>query len=173
MKNDIGYFYDVVPVLDLEHFIELLLVILAKKNQSIYFYKPSNLLTATLSTNYKEVIETIMYEENGWGMKFAKLIDITRYYFEQSEWELDLSQAFKKYIKERNKKLNYDFEFDYLEFEYAKEEIERVLVNYDEEIIEVMSHFANLVKDFGANRRYDLQKIQMDRKIRKRTIKIS
>ena len=53
MKADNSYFYNMEPVVDLEHFVELLIVSLANKNKN-------SETKARLFSDYKERIEKAM-----------------------------------------------------------------------------------------------------------------
>lgn len=80
MKNDIGYFYNINREVSMKVFVEALWVLLAQKSQTIDFNRP-NIKIAALPTNYKEIIETILFSDTNWPIKFSKLIDIN-FYFE-------------------------------------------------------------------------------------------
>ncbi len=145
LKNDIGKFYDVESDLKLENFVELFLAMLAKKSDYIYFDEPDKKV-AVLSPNYKKIIEEIMFTSNGWGIKFSKLINISRYYEEQLYWENDLGEGIKTYLNRNNKKYEYNFDSDNLIINFSTPEIEKILSKYDEEVKDNMEHFVNLVK---------------------------
>jgi len=137
MKIDNGYFYDIEPIMDIEHFVELFLVTLAKNDTS-------NKPIAILPADYKEKIETIMYSEV--AIKFLKLIDSYEYYEKQSSWESKLSKSFKEYLNNNNKEANYNFKNDHVEITYSLEEIEEILNKYDEETQELMEDLLFLIE---------------------------
>ncbi len=132
------------PVIDMKHFALLLLADLASKSHIHYFNKP-NIKTAYLSAEYKKIIKDIMYEENGWGIKFAQIININSYYEFQTNWEKKLGTTIEKILKELNKEFIYDFENDGILVDFTKEEIDLIKSNYDYEVLTVMDHFSNLL----------------------------
>ena len=75
IKKEQQQIIGIVPAIDMKHFVLLLLADLASKSPIIYF-NDCNIKTACLSSDYKRIIQDIMYQENGWGIKFAELIDI-------------------------------------------------------------------------------------------------
>ncbi len=162
MKNEMNYFYDTTPVLDMEHFIDLLLASLASKTKT---------KVASLPQNYKESIEKIMYAKNGWGIKFSELIDANKYYEDQYEWEKDFSIGIIEYLKKQQKEAQYDFNVDSINIKYTTNEIEETFNKYDNNVIETMNHFSNLIEAFSNNRRCDLIKKDVERDMNKEYIK--
>lgn len=151
MKIDNGYFYDIEPVIDIYHFVELFLVTLAKRDTlQPVIIDTRTTRVAILKTDYKEKIESLMYSED--AINFLKLIDSYHYYEKQSGWELKLANNFKEYLKKNNKVANYNFEHDHVEVTYSVEEINEILKNYDEEIQELME---DLVFFIESNRDYE------------------
>jgi len=152
------------PVIDMKHFVLLLLADLASKTQIIYLNDNKNKI-ACLSTEYKKIIEDIMYQENGWGIRFATLINIHTYYEFQSDWKKKLGKTIEKVIKELNKEFVYNFENDRIEIEFTKEEINDIKSNYDEETLTIMDHFTNLINDTTFTRNWDLEMNDMNRSV--------
>ena len=145
MKEDNGHFFDVEPVIDLEHFVELLLVTLANKDRLQPSFIDKRIKRhAILSTDYKKKIENTMYDED--SKCFTKLIDYFDYYEHQSKWEMDISECLKKY----SDRIKYNFEFDYLEIEFTINEIKEILSKYDVETKETMEVFI-YYSDIGNN----------------------
>lgn len=149
------------PVIDIKNFMMLLLADLASKSP-IYHIGNVDLKTACLRTNYKEIIENIMYQENGWGIKFATLIDIYSYYEFQQEWETKLGTAFDIVLSKLNKKVRLDFENDIIEVEFTTEEIMDIKSQYDRETLIVMDHFSNLMSAPIFTRDHKLTKKSME-----------
>lgn len=172
MKNDIGYFYDINREVSMELFVEALWVLLARESQTIDFNRP-NIKIAALPTNYKEIIETILKSYNNWPIEFSKLIDINLYFERQSEWEEEFSNALEKFVVSSNKKLKYDFQFDYIELEFTEEEIEQKLSMYDAEFLSTMNHFVNIIKSYGVNRKSDLRMKESERNLSRKFIQVS
>ena len=166
MKNDIGYFYDINREVSMKVFVEALWVLLAQKSQTIDFNRP-NIKIAALPTNYKEIIETILFSDTNWPIKFSKLIDINFYFEKQSKWEEEFSKALERFVTSSNRKLKYDFQFDYIELEFTKDEIEQKLSMYDEEFLNTMNHFVNLIQRFGVNRNHDLGMREVESNLRR------
>jgi len=151
MKIDNGYFYNIEPLVDIEHFVELFLVTLAK-NDSL-----QPLLTDTrkkriaiIPQNYKEKIESIMYSKL--AINFLRLIDSYQYYEKQSSWESKFAENLKEYLKNNNKVAKYNFNKDYIEISYSIEEIDKILKKYDKETQEIME---DLVFEVVFNCEYD------------------
>ena len=61
----------------------------------------------------------------------------------QSNWGRDFESEINKYLAER--KVTYDFQWNYFSVEISVKEIETVLKKYDEKMIEIMEHFTNLL----------------------------
>lgn len=101
-KNDINHYIDITPVVDMKGFVTLLLADLASKN-TIYVFNESNKKYASLPIDYKNRIEKIMYEDNEWGIKFSRLIDINEYYEHQIDWEQELGKTISNIINELKK----------------------------------------------------------------------
>lgn len=152
----------IIPVMDMRNFVKLLLADLASKSK---IYKTNGNKYAHLSTDYKKIIEDIMYEENGWGIRFATLINIHTYYEFQSEWEQKLGRTLKKVLTELNKKMEFDYENDKIIIEFTKEEIDIIKSQYDVETLEVMDHFSNLMDNIIFKRNYGLTRREMDRSV--------
>lgn len=163
IKKEQEEFIGVIPIMDMKHFIMLLLADLASKSK-IYHLDGSKTKTACLSTDYKRIIEDIMYQENEWGIKFAELINIYSYYEFQAEWEAKFGKKLRKVLDELNKEFYYDFERDVIEIEFAEEEIDNIKKMYDEKTLQVMDHFTNLIDSYSFSR-----KSKLDNKIYNRT----
>jgi hypothetical protein len=166
IKKEEQQIIGIIPVVDMKNFVLLMLADLASKSKIHYFN--NNIKIACLSTNYKEIIEDIMYEGNGWGIEFASLIDIYSYYEKQQDWEQELGCTIQEVLEELNKELRYDFEYDNIEIDFKEEEIDSIKNNYDEETLEVMDHFTNLMSSPIFDRRYKLKQKEMDRSVNRR-----
>ena len=150
------------PVVDMKHFLILLLADLASKSPIVDFDNPDQNI-ACLSIDYKKIIESIMYEENGWGIKFATLINIHSYYEYQQEWESKLGRTLNKVLIELNKNPRYDFEDDDIEIYFEDDEIKSIKSNYDEETLAVMDHFSNLMASLTIERKLEIETREMNR----------
>jgi len=146
----------------MRNFIILLLADLASKSL-IHHFDNSGIKTASLSTDYKRIIEDIMYEENGWGIKFATLINIYSYYEFQLDWERKFASTLKKVLVELNKKIEFDFENDSIRVNFTKEEIDTIKSKYDEETLSNMDHFSNLINNITFTRNYKLNVKDIER----------
>jgi len=159
-KRNIG----IEPVVDMKHFVMLLLADMAKKSPILYFDKSKmDIKTACLESDYKRVIEEIMYAENGWGIKFAEFIDITEYYESQIDWEKEFDKTIKKVCEELDKEYRFDIEDEYIEIDFTKEEIENIRSYYDEHILETMDHFSNLMYAPVFRRSFKIETKEMTR----------
>lgn len=133
----------IVPVIDMKHFVELLLADLASKSP-IIDCNNENTKTAYLSTDYKQIIQDIMYNEE-FGNKFIEIINIYTYYEYQLAWEQKLGNTLKKYLIESKKEFNYDFERDCITVNFTEEEIENIKSKYDQKTLNDMCFFTNLM----------------------------
>ncbi len=150
------------PVMDMKNFVLLLLTDLACKSK-IHYFNNQELMTACLPLNYCEIIEKIMYEENGWGIKFAELIDIYSYYECQSDWEQKLGKIITKVIKDESLSSNLILEHNYIEIHFTKAQIEEIRNRFDEDTLIVMDHFSNLLNDSIFTRRWQVTNKESDR----------
>lgn len=116
-----------------------------------------------LNADYKRIIEDIMYQENGWGIKFAELINIYSYYEFQLDWERKLGKTIQRVINNLHKDFRFDFENDSIEIDFTEEEIKNIKGNYDNHSLEIMNHFSNLIASYAFSRRYKLDRKEMDR----------
>lgn len=144
------------PVVDMKSFVILLLADLASKSPIIHFDNP-NIKTACLSIDYKKIIEGIMYEKNGWGIKFATIINIYSYYEFQLEWENKLGLTLEKVLIKLNKKLNLDFINDKILIDFTEEEIKKIKNKYDQETLRNMDHFSNLISSPVYDRKANIE----------------
>lgn len=167
MNDDIGYFYNINPIIDMEKFIMLLLADLASKSP-ITCFDNHDYKIACLTTDYKRVIEKIMYEENGWGIKFGQLIDIKQYYDNQIEWENEFAIAISKVLEKLNKQTNYDFMCDNIEIKFTNAEISSIKSQYDEDVLELIDHFSNLLSNYIYSRKFDIDERDIKRFINRR-----
>lgn len=143
-KSDIKYFYEVEPLIDMNNFVELLFASFANNELARNFDNMFNIKTVTvLSLNYREIIKNIMYIENVLETGFSKIIDIEKYYYQQEQWENEFSNSVSNYLKKTSNK--FAFENGVLEMDYTKEELKRILSNYDDDLLNVASHFATLL----------------------------
>lgn len=150
------------PVMDINNFALLLLADMASKSK-IFYSDKRNSKTASLPLNYCEVIEKIMYEENGWGSKFAELIDIYSYYENQSDWEMELGAAISKILQDEKLKSDLDLEYSYLNIHFTKTQIEEIKSRFDEETLDIMDHFSNLLGAYVYTRRWSIESKEMTR----------
>ncbi len=150
------------PVMDINNFALLLLADMASKSK-IFYSDKQNSMTASLPLNYCEVIEKIMYEENGWGIKFAELIDIYSYYENQSDWEMELGAAISKILQDEKLKSDLDLEYSYLNIHFTKTQIEEIKSRFDEETLDIMDHFSNLLGAYVYTRQWSIESNEMTR----------
>lgn len=140
MKIDNGHFFNIEPVIDLEHFIELLLIMLID-DKGFNFITQKREWIANIPSNLLEQIENIMYSQDEEIILFLQLIDSYQYYEKQLEWEITFTNTFKKYLQKINKTIKYDFQCSSLEVGFEEEEIQKILEQYDEKTLEIMQSF--------------------------------
>ena len=171
MKDDSSYFYENTPLLDIEHFVSLLLVTIGIQSSKNHYLPNVEKVMATLPTDYKASIASILYEENGWGMDFSSLIDTKMYYEHQSEWEEELSNAFNRFIE--NHSYSYDFSWDTLSIEIPTKEVLEILKQYDKTFLTSMDHFAYLLVSSSKNRHWELMKKEAERSVKREYVRVS
>lgn len=150
------------PVMDMENFVLLLLADLARKSK-IHYFDNQELMIACLPLNYCEIIEKIMYEENGWGIKFAELIDIYSYYECQSDWEQKLGKIITKVIKDEALNSNLILEHNHIEIQFTNTQIKEIRNRFDEDTLIVMDHFSNLLDDYTFSRKGQVTNKELNR----------
>lgn len=139
--------------LKIEDFVYLLSGTLGN-NSKIIDLTNSNSRIVSLPSNYKQIIQNILCAENRWKEMFSCLIDIEEYFDNHFAWETELAKTLKKALIEMNKEVVYDFERDSLIITFTKEEVEEILNRYDEEIINSMDHFTNLLTGYIYTREF-------------------
>lgn len=140
--------------IDLKDFTYLMLITLARKTQIIDFINPDKKY-ACLPVNYKQIIENILCEDNGWREKFSVLINTEEYFNNHFEWETRLSEKIVETLKDLNKSYEYDFELDRIIITFTTQEIDSIMEQYeDENIKHHMDHFVNLLTDYIYTREY-------------------
>lgn len=152
--------------LSLEKFSLLLLATLANNSKMIYLRKKDrNKKTACLPANYKQTIENILCEGNGWEKTFSCLIDTKAYFENHFLWEWQLSLVLKKTLQKLNKNIEYHFTTDSLYITFTQEEVDIILNSFkNKHIKETMSHFANLIVDYIYTREYKEKYYNKDEK---------
>lgn len=141
--------------MNIKDFTYLLLAMLANKSIKINLNDES-IRTVSLPSSYKESIEKIMHQGNGWDEEFSTLIDTDEYFDNNYKWEEKFSKCLKEVLEELGKKVEYDLIYDMINIDFKQEEIDKLLEKYqDEEINDAMDHFANLVTDYVFTRRYN------------------
>lgn len=142
-------------VLTQKQFCLLLLAKLAEKTPLIPL-KPKNkdVLICRLPARYKQNIQNIICEQNGWTEKFSNLIDVEEYFNDHFTWESNLSNVLEEVLKELKKSYKYNFYHDSLEINFTKEEVDAIYKKFTKPVIENMDHFANLVGDYIYTRQY-------------------
>lgn len=145
------YLIGIESVVDMRNFVLLLLADLARKTK-IHDFQNQNLKVALLPLEYRDIIEKIMYEENGWGMKFSSIIPIYYYYENQREWEYKLGKMIKSVLKEENLEHDFDLEYNCIRVYFTEEKINTIRSDCDSLLLEVMDHFSNLVSSYTFSR---------------------
>ena len=157
-RNLIG----IEPVVDMKNFVLLLLADLARKTKIHDFQNP-NLKVALLPLEYRDIIEKIMYEENGWGTKFASIIPIYYYYENQREWECKLGKMIKSVLNEENLEHDFDLEYNCIRVYFTEDRINEIRSKSDSMLLEVMDHFSNLVSSYTFSRNAKIEDRESER----------
>ena len=143
--------------LDLRDFTILLIVKLAD-NSKIIDLRDSDNKVAVLPANYKQRIENILCAGNGWKEKFSVLIDIEEYFDDHFIWEHQLALEIKSVLQQMGKNFEYDFVHDSINIPFTQKEIDLVLSKYkDEDVKNIMDHFAALIGDYIYTREFQEQ----------------
>ena len=140
--------------LSINEFVYLLLATLAQ-NPRIFDMKDRSKKIISLPIQYKQIIENILCADNGWKEEFSVLIDIEEYFENHFAWEQKLALTLKQVLIDLNKTFEYDFEYDKLLISFTQEEINMILSKYpNEELKNIMDHFANLLVDYIYTREF-------------------
>ena len=139
--------------LKIEDFVYLLLATLGN-NPKIIDLTDRDKRIVSLPSNYKQRIQNILCAENRWKEMFSVLIDIEEYFDDHFAWETRLANTLRIVLQVMNKNIEYDFERDSLIITFTNEEVEDVLNRYDEDIVNSMDHFTNLLTDYIYSREF-------------------
>lgn len=140
--------------LSINEFVYLLLATLAQ-NPRIFDMKDRSKKIISLPIQYKQIIENILCADNGWKEEFSVLIDTEEYFENHFAWEQKLALTLKQALIDLNKTFEYDFEYDKLLISFTQEEINMILSQYpNEELKNIMDHFANLLVDYIYTREF-------------------
>jgi hypothetical protein len=141
-------------VLDINEFVHLLLATIAQNSRKIML-KDKKRKIASLPFQYKQIIQNILCADNDWREKFSILIDTEEYFENHFAWEQKLALTLKQALIDLNKTFEYDFEYDKLLISFTQEEINMILSQYpNEELKNIMDHFANLLVDYIYTREF-------------------
>lgn len=164
MKDDSGYFYSIEPVIDIDHFIELLFVCLAQNTYP--YFSTSSKRIVSLPINYLAGIENILKEKE-FGYYFADLIDLRFYYEHQLSFERKLKTILAAYLEKETTKWHYDILENQIQVEMDSEELATTLSFYDEKTREKMERFCRLLTAFGTKREDALERKENDRIVKR------
>lgn len=140
--------------LELKDFVYLMLACLSKERQ-IYSLVNKEKIIISIPINYKQVIEEILCENNGWKDKFSTLINVEEYFSDHFVWEQKLGLKLKEVLDELGKTIEYNFEFDYFIIYFTKEEIDKIFAKYpNENLVNNMRHFVGLLVDYSFTRQH-------------------
>lgn len=140
-------------VLSLEDFTILMFGMLAK-NSKLNDLDNSDNLIACLPFNFKQNIENILCANNGWKDIFSILIDVSEYFDDHFMWEMNLSYMIKKVLNDLNKNIECDLVTDMFYVCFNADEVSSILDKYEENIINKMDHFTNLLTDYIYTRQF-------------------
>lgn len=152
------------PVIDIYHFALLLLTDLALKSDLCDLNNP-DIKKACLPLEYLDIIEEIMYEENGWGILFNELIDSPVYYEYQDEWEKDLGRNIKKVLMEESLKYDIDLESNRLVIDFDLNKIILIRSMFDKKSLQDIDCFSQIIMDYLLCRRNELDNKLFGRKM--------
>ena len=133
---------DILPVIDKEHFYELLFVSIAEIKNLSSDEENDNVIVGDLSFDYKNAINDILYQD-GASKKYKSIIDLGEFYYMNNVWQKNMCDAKENFLKNNKSKYKYNFHERSLILEFTKEGIKQIKNNYDDETITVMTLFAN------------------------------
>ena len=139
--------------ISIREFAILFLVKMADNSRGINFNNP-NLKTAYIPFNYRERIENILCANNNWKDEFSVLINMEEYFEDHFDWEKVCASEILKVANELKKQLEFSIVSEYISITFSKDEIIKLLANYDCETVECMDHFVNLVLDIIYGREF-------------------
>lgn len=156
MENSIGHFCDIEPLIDFNNFAELFLACLMNKSE-VVFIGNDKIKSAKLPIYYKELIQDIMYEQKNWRIKIHILFDIRLYYDKQIIWEKEFGVALNNCLKKDIIKHNYNFVDDVIEVECNDIEIKKILDKFDNDCLDVMESFVDLMLIYDSEKKLNDQ----------------
>ena len=140
--------------LSLRDFTILLIATLADNPRQIDLINRDNKI-AMIPVDYKQKIENIMCAGNGWTEKFSVLINTDEYFNDHFAWEQQLGLEIKNVLLQMGKTFEYDFVMDSINISFSQREIDYILSHYNNENIkDIMKHFATLINDYIYTREY-------------------
>lgn len=145
MHNEFGplrHYYNIEPLVDMTRFVELLLADLASKDTKI-FTGNKDYRTASISKDYKNIIETIIYKKN-LGIEFSCFIDLDFYYSNQIIWEYELENAIAKFADKPDRIIKEDINNNTIEIDLTLDEISQIKGQYDKDILKKMDYLTDL-----------------------------
>lgn len=152
-------------VLSLKQFTYLFLATMAEQSKIIQLNpNKKDILECCIPATYKQNIQNIMCEPNGWAEKFSTLIDVEQYFDNHFTWEDLFSLQIEEALETLGKDYVYDFSTDTIRIEFTKGEVECLLKKFSKPAKENMDHFARLVGDFIYTRQYREQFHDLDAK---------
>lgn len=148
--------------MDIKDFTYLLLAMLANNSKTINVHA-KNIRAFSIPGSYKEVIEKIMSQNNGWAEKFSVLIDTEEYFENNYKWEDKFSRCLRDILKEMGKETKYDVVYDNIDIVFTQDEINKILERYtNKKINEEMEHFSSLLVDYSFTRRYKAMQKELE-----------
>jgi hypothetical protein len=143
--------------LSLNRFAILLIVTLANNSKVIDLINRDNRV-AVIPVDFKQRIENILCAENGWKDRFSVLIDTDKYFDDHFAWEQQLALQIKNVLQQMNKKFEYDFVRDSINISFSQKEIDEILSHFkDDNVKNIMNHFASLISDYIYTREFQEQ----------------
>ena len=132
-KIIIAYKNKLMKTISIDDLVKLMLAYYKEESYSLFpaYYK----------IGIKEIINN-----DCWKEKFSSLIDFEKYQNDAGLFLTEFSFALQKYIKENEKKVNYDFVFDCIQVEFSEKEKEEIFSKYDEATLANLEYFCDLIK---------------------------
>lgn len=109
----------------------------------------------SIPSNYKDIIESILNENESWREEFSVFIDMEQYFTDHFKWEEDFVVSLEKTLNILGKRISYNLQTDNLEFCFSKEELALLSSETNnKELSQIMDHFVTLIQNSEYTRDY-------------------
>ena len=133
-------------------FTELLISKLAQQSE---IFKNSDMKVAKLPDEYKEKIKMVLFLWPDTEKIFSSLIDVERYFLNNTIWEENFSTAINDFIYRFNLDCEYNFELNRIEIAMKKDIINKITAKFkDTKYNDKMNCFLEAMNDIIFSKNY-------------------